>query len=191
MSQLSPTGLTASAIWIGVNTDASDLTTSEIDSVEVGFDGFKGDTHSGLTRPACTRVNKQYVLGTQIRNTRQVSAVCDDELAIIAKRMEIIAAKPEWLGANLVFRGFAQFSKLPPSSRIIFEGGVSLVVDMENAPCRYPGDIIKQHHPDQGYRFAKAATGLRGVTMWVEHPGRIAQGETAQLHIPPVVSWQA
>lgn len=191
MSMLTATGLTANAVWLAINSDAADLTTSQIESIEVSYEGFKGDNHSGLTRPACMRVKNQYAADTVIRNTRQISAVCDDELASIAKLMEIDAIDPAWIGANLVFRGFKQFSQLPPSSRIIFEGGVSLVVDMENAPCRYPGDIITRHHPDQGYRFAKAAVGKRGITLWVEHPGRIEQGESAQLHIPPVVSWQA
>ena len=190
MTMLIATGLTANAIWLAINSDASDLTTSQIESIDVSYEGFKGDIHSGLTRRACSRVKKQYTADTEIRNTRQISAVCDDELASIAKLIGIDAINPAWIGANLVFRGFKQFSQLPPSSRIIFEGGVSLVVDMENAPCRYPGDIIAKHHPDQGYRFAKAAKGKRGITLWVEHPGRIEQGESAQLHIPPVVSWQ-
>jgi len=51
---------------------------------------------------------------------------------------------------------------LPPSSRLIFSSGVSLVVDMENAPCRYPGDIIEKHHSGKRHLFAKAAQGLRG-----------------------------
>ena len=190
MSQLSPTEITASAIWLGVNSDAADLTTTSVESVEVSYEGFNGDTHSGLTRSSCVRVKNQYAVGTEIRNTRQISAVCGDELANIAKLMEVDALNPAWVGANLVFGGIKQFSKLPPSSRLIFEGGVSLVVDMENAPCRYPGDIISKHHPDQGYRFAKAAHNRRGITLWVEHPGRIEQGESARLHTPPVVSWQ-
>ncbi|MEE9332861.1 MAG: MOSC domain-containing protein [Granulosicoccaceae bacterium] len=187
---LNATGLTASAVWLAINSDASDLTTSQVESIEVSYGGFEGDTHTGLTRPACIRVKKQYAAGTEIRNTRQISALSDEELINIAKRMEIETINPEWIGANLVFRGFKQFSQLPPSSRIIFEGGVSLVVDMENAPCRYPADIIARHHPDQGYRFARAAKGMRGITLWVERPGRIQQGERAQLHIPPAVTWQ-
>jgi len=64
------------------------------------------------------------------------------------------------------------------------------VVDMENAPCRYPGDIITQHHPDHGYKFSKSAADMRGVTLWVEKPGCIKKGESAELHVPPVVTWQ-
>ncbi len=190
MSMLTATGITGTATWLAVNTDSSDLTTSQVDSIEVSYEGFKGDSHSGLTRASCSRVKNQYAEGTQIRNTRQISALSIEELTSIAKLMEIDAIDPEWIGANLVFRGFNQFSKLPPSSRIIFEGGVSLVVDMENAPCRYPGDIITKHYPDHGYRWGKAAVNMRGITLWVERPGRIEQGESAQLHTPPAVTWQ-
>ena len=40
-----------------------------------------------------------------------------------------------------------------------------------------------------GARFKPAADGRRGVTAWVERPGRLALGETLQLSIPDQRVW--
>ncbi len=156
----------------------------DVAEVDVTFEGFVGESHSGLTRSSCVRVKKQYPLGTPIRNTRQISIVSVEELQTIASHLNIPSIEPGWLFANLLVEGLPDFSLVPPSSRLVFENGVSLVVDMENAPCRYPGDMIERHHPGVGRFFAKRARGLRGVTAWVEREGRITAGEAFQLHAP-------
>ena len=99
--------------------------------------------------------------------------------------MGIAELQPEWLGANLLVSGIPNFSQIPPSTRMIFDGGASLVVDLENSPCKYPGEIIERHHPGRGNLFAKAAVGHRGVTAWVEREGSIDSGDSIRLYIPP------
>jgi MOSC domain-containing protein YiiM len=131
------------------------------------------------------RVRHQYPQGTEIRNTRQISIVSVEELALIAANMGLDGLQPDWLGANLLVSGIPSFSQVPPSTRMIFDGGASLVVDLENSPCKYPGEIIERHHPGYGDRFAKAALGKRGVTAWVEREGRISNGDSIRLFIPP------
>lgn len=190
MSMLSPTPLTAVITFLGINTDASNLSTDLRTQIEVGYDGFAGDSHSGLTRLSCVRVKSQYPKGTEIRNTRQLSALSAEELEQIRTKMELNTIDPSWVGANLVVEGIPDFSQLPPSSRLIAANGTSIVVDMENAPCRFPGDIIEQHRPGKGKRFAKAAVGRRGVTLWVERPGSLKIGDELRLHIPPVCQWR-
>lgn len=37
------------------------------------------------------------------------------------------------------------------------DDGASLVVDMENEACSFPGELIDQHHPGYGKYFVKAA----------------------------------
>ena len=167
------------------STPDEDLSSSRVASVEVGYAGLQGESHSGLVRSSCVRVRHQYPQGTEIRNTRQISIVSTEELAIIADNMGIAELKPEWLGANLLVSGIPNFSQIPPSTRMIFSGGASLVVDLENSPCKYPGDVIDQHHPGFGKLFAKAAVGRRGVTAWVERQGQINTGDSIQLYIPP------
>jgi len=167
------------------STPDEDLSTSRIESVAVNYAGLEGESHSGLVRASCVRVRHQYPQGTEIRNTRQISIVSAEELALIATTMGVDGLQPEWLGANLLVSGIPNFSQIPPSTRMIFDGGASLVVDLENSPCKYPGEIIERHQPGFGDRFAKAAVGKRGVTAWVEREGRISTGDSIRLFIPP------
>ena len=167
------------------STPDEDLSSSRVPSVAVNYAGLVGESHSGLVRSSCVRVRHQYPQGTEIRNTRQISIVSIEELAEIAATMGIAELEPEWLGANLLVSGIPHFSQIPPSTRMIFSSGASLVVDLENSPCKYPGEIIERHHPGFGERFAKAAVGHRGVTAWVEREGTINTGDCIRLYIPP------
>lgn len=190
MGMLTPTSLHATITFLGVNNDGKDLSTSAKNRIDVFYSGFDGDSHSGLTRQSCVRVVKQYPKGTEIRNERQISALSVEEIQAIEQTMELDTLNPEWVGANLVVSGIPEFSKIPPASRLIAENGTSLVVDMENAPCKFPGDIIEQHKPGKGAAFPKAAVGKRGIIMWVEREGQLAVGDRLRLHIPPVCTWR-
>jgi len=186
MSILKKTNIVGEVEAILINRDSSlDLTSERVDQATVTYGGFVGDAHFGLTRESCVRVAQQYTQGTEIRNVRQVSILSVEEMQVIAEAMAIPELKPEWVGANLSIRGIPELTELPPSSRLIFAGGASLVVDMENGPCRYPGDIIEKYHPGHGHRFTAAAIGHRGVTAWVEREGVIKTGSSVLLHIPP------
>lgn len=187
MAILKPTNIHGRVVAILVNPSRDDgLESAPLERIAVTYAGFAGETHGGLTRPSCSRVLKQYPKrGTEIRNTRQVSILSPDDLAEIAKRLEIPEVKPEWVGANLVLDGIPSLTMLPPSSRLIFAGGVTLTVDMESAPCRFPGEVIERHYAGRGAAFPKVAAGLRGVTAWVEREGEIMVGESCRLHCPP------
>jgi hypothetical protein len=183
---LRPLKLNACAEAILLNdTPDEDLSSNRIPTVNVTYAGFDGETHSGLIRASCIRVRRQYTQGTEIRNTRQISIISVEDMAIVSDTMGIAKLEPEWLGANLLVSGIPEFSMIPPSSRLIFESGASLVVDMENGPCQYPGKIIERYHPGKGSLFAKAAFGRRGVTAWVECEGHINTGDAINVHIPP------
>jgi len=188
---LTPTSIVGEIKFLGINQTGDDLSTNSLNRIDVDYSGFIGDIHSGLTRPSCVRVKSQYPKGTEIRNTRQISALSNAEISDIACNMKLDDIDPSWLGANLVLSGIHDFSKVPPSSRLIADNGTALVVDMENAPCRFPGEIIEQHKPGYGSKFPKAALGKRGVTLWVERPGSLKIGDSLTLHIPPACSWRA
>ena len=168
---------------------SEDISSVAQESVKVTFEGFAGDTHTGLTRSSCVRVKKQYEVGTTIRNTRQISIVSDEELAKIAERLDIPYIKPEWLGANICLSGVPDFTRVTPSARLLFSGGVSLVIDVENEPCQYPANIIDKHFPGCGKLFVKNAIGMRGVTAWVEREGLLNKGEGVAIHTPNVQPW--
>lgn len=182
---LKPTKVQGRVDAVLINSDRDQtLASRRVDKVRATFAGFEGDAHGGLTRSACSRVTLQYKRGSEIRNTRQVSILSAEELALVAQRMEIGHLEPEWVGANLLISGIPELSFLPPSSRLIFSGGASLVVDMENGPCKYPGQVIDEFFPGFGKQFPKAALHHRGVTAWVEYEGLISVDDEVALHVP-------
>ncbi|NNE22197.1 MAG: MOSC domain-containing protein, partial [Rhizobiales bacterium] len=160
-------------------------TTSRIEEVAASFEGFAGERHSGLVTASDVRYRKQYDKGTAIRNTRQVSMLSVEDLQQIAENLQVERVEPDWLGANLVVSGIPRFTEVPPSSRLLFTSGASLVVDNENQPCRYPADVVDRHFPGAGARFVAAARNLRGTVGWVEREGHIRVGDKIALHIPP------
>ena len=185
MSNLLPTAIEGEVVWLGRVTDrAETLASTAVDALTLGFDGIVGEHHGGLTRRSCTRVKRQYPVGTEIRNTRQVSLVSEEELSEVSRAMGIGGLHPEWLGANVALRGIPQLTQVPPASRLIFEGGCSLVVDTENTPCRHPAALLEGLFPGAGLAFPGHARGRRGLVAWVERPGRIEPGERVRLHVP-------
>jgi len=191
MPILSPTEIVGRVEALLVNPDRdAGLASAPVERVRLTFAGIEGDAHGGLVRASCSRVTAQYPRGTEIRNTRQLSVVSAEEVAAIAEAMSLPGPlDPAWIGAGLVFSGIPALTRLPPSSRLVFEGGASIVVDMENAPCRFPGEEIDRRHPGFGKFFVKAAKGRRGVTAWVEREGEVRVGESARLHVPPQIPY--
>ncbi len=172
------------SVLVNAKPDAG-LATRKVGTANVSYDGLEGDWHSTAVRAACVRTKRQYTEGIEIRNTRQISIISVEDMAEVAQKMGIPHIKPEWLGANILVSDIPDFTLVPPGSRLIFSGGASLVVDLENEPCKYPGDLIDEHHPGFGRLFAPAARNLRGITAWVEKQGVIGEGNTIALHIPP------
>ena len=191
MPILTDCGITGRIAWLGVVHDSNETLCSEpMEAVEAHFEGLEGECHSGLTRPSCVRVKDIYPReGTEIRNTRQISILSVEELADIARAMEIGHLEPAWVGANLVLEGVPALTQLPPATRLAFEGGAVLTVDVENGPCRFPAEVIEGHHPGKGRGFIKAARGRRGVTGWVERPGTLSLGATCRIFTPPARTW--
>ncbi len=164
---------------------AKGLEKSRVEQLTLRFDGIDGDCHGGLTRKADVRTIKQYPRDTPIRNVRQLTLLSVEELAEIAAIMAIPDVRPEWVGANVVTSGIPDLTLLPPSSRMQFPSGATIVVDMENEPCRYPAEIIEKHNPDQKVGFVKAAKHKRGITAWVEREGDVSSGDEITIWIPP------
>ncbi|MBT8415691.1 MAG: MOSC domain-containing protein [Boseongicola sp.] len=176
--------------WLGCVTDReADLASTGRSEVFASFAGAADEAHAGLTRASCSRVVTQYPKGTELRNTRQFSVVSAEELATIAANMGIERLDPSWIGASVVISGLPDFTHLPPSSRLQFATGATLVVDMLNRPCHLPVPVIDRHLPSAGRKFKAAAKGLRGVTAWVEREGDLRVGDDVRLHIPEQRAW--
>lgn len=192
MPALMPTDYRGRVTWLGRVADrVTTLAAQSLEAVEISFAGVAGEAHAGVTRPSCSRVLAQHPRGTEIRNVRQFSILSAEDLSGIAQAMGLERLDPAWLGASMVVEGFADFSHLPPSSRLQGPDGVSLVVDMENRPCQLPAKLIEAAAPGYGKRFRRAALGRRGVTAWVEREGRLQLGDGLRLHIPDQPIWSA
>lgn len=166
----------------------NDFVTAATQTLALDFSGIANDFHNGLTRRSGGR-EPWYPRGTEIRNERQLSIVAADELADIARKMEVPEVRPEWIGANLVLEGVARLSMLPAGTMMFFKSGVTLKVDGQNIPCRLAGRSIARHagmaDEDAGsLLFPKMARRQRGLVAWVEKPGTIAAGEEVSLRLP-------
>jgi hypothetical protein len=165
-----------------------DFITSPVLRLTMTFDGIDGDYHAGVTRKAGGR-EPWYARGTVMRNERQISLVAFDELQAAADDMGLAAIKPEWIGANIAVGAIAAFSMLPPRTLLFFEGGVTLKIDGQNAPCRLSGKAIATNAGAKDVEgvalaFKDAAKRRRGLVGWVEKPGTIEAGEKVTARLP-------
>ncbi|MBL8581368.1 MAG: molybdenum cofactor sulfurase [Rhizobiaceae bacterium] len=168
--------------------EADHFVTRAADRLDLTFDGIAGDHHSGPTRRSSSR-EPWYPRNTVIRNERQLSIVSPEEMTQVAMAMELPELKPEWIGANLSIAGVPALSMLPAGSLLFFEGGVTVKVDAQNAPCRIAGRSIAEHagvadKDAVSLLFPKVAKRQRGLVAWVEKPGRLTKGEGVSLKIP-------
>lgn len=156
---------------------------------QVTLDGFEGDRHSGPTMRANSR-QPYYPRGTVIRNSRQISIVSSEELAQVAKFLDLPQLLPELYGANLNLQNIPNLSLLPPSTRLFFPGETVLVIDGENEPCTVTGRSIQEQFPERTNlttAFPKAAIHKRGVVAWVERPGVIQENDIVSVKLAPQV----
>ena len=186
MAILEKSKLTGTVVALLSNSDRkTGLEKARRESVVITFDGIEDDCHAGRTYASDSRLLKQYKRGVPIANTRQLSVLSEEQLAEIASSLGIPRLEPEWVGANLVTSGIPDLTFLPPSTRMMFSSGATLIVDGESAPCRYVSDVINKHHPGKGDPFPKVARHKRGLVAWVEKEGAISVGDEIVLHIPP------
>lgn len=172
---------------IGLFTTAGEgFATAPVSALDLTFEGIAGARHAGLTRRSGGR-EPWYPRGTEMRNERQLSILAEDELAAVAARMAIERIDPTWIGANMTIEGVPHLSMLPPRTLLFFEGGATLRVDGQNAPCRIAGAEIARRYPDSeglDLFFPKAAKRLRGLVAWVEKPGRVEAGSSIKVQVP-------
>lgn len=166
---------------------AGSFLTNRQPSVEVTQEGLIGDQrHFGITFPSNSR-QQRYPRGTIIRNFRQASILSNEELRLTAAEIGVEGLAPEWYGANLLVEGIPNLTLLPPSSRLLFSQGCTLVVDSENLPCGYVAQAVRDHLPAPSLTdtaFIRASLHRRGVVAWVERAGIIAVGDGVSVLLP-------
>lgn len=189
MPTLRETEYLGEIVWLGRVPAGDSIRAQQADRLELSFDGVAGERHEGTNAPSCVRVRNLHPEGTEIRNVRQLSILSQEELARIAADMGLETVDPEYLGASMVLRGIPDFTHVPPSSRLQGADGCTLVVDMENRPCVFPGREIQSDFPGHGPKFKPAATDRRGITAWVQRPGRVQVGDVLKLFVPDQRNW--
>ncbi len=166
--------------------DGKDFVTRPVDGLDLDFNGIAGDRHAGLTRRSTAR-EPWYPRGTEIRNDRQLTVVSALELAEVARAMDLPVIEPGWIGANLVFDDIPELTSLPAGTKLLFEGGATVNIEAENAPCRAAGRSIGLHFPDREkleLLFPRLARQKRGVVASVEKPGTVRRGEAVKVLVP-------
>jgi hypothetical protein len=185
------TQLTGRTVRVLIGPEPKHVLTRDMPEVKVSLEGFVGDRHAGLTRPADMRT-PWFPKGALVRNTRQVSLVSTEELAQIAEALDVPQVLAAWLGANLELAGVPRLTQLPPGTRLFFPEDATLVVEGENDPCRKAGKSLEAHHPERAglsSRFVKAAHHRRGLVGWVERAGLIRPGDRVKVTLPPAVAY--
>ena len=190
MAALVESGFSGKVAWVGsVGNRDETLRAEPADEIRLVFEGIAGDSHGGLTRPSCVRVEDIYPLDTPIRNTRQASVLSTEELGLIAKDMGVDELSPALLGANILTSGIPDLTLVPPASRLRFASGATLVVDLENHPCNLPAREIEKEMPGCGRTFKMAAMLRRGITAWVEREGVVRRNDRVALFVPTQPAW--
>ncbi|MGR3616795.1 MAG: MOSC domain-containing protein [Paracoccaceae bacterium] len=191
MPVLRKTEFVGEIIWLGEVPAGGSLRAQARSALELSFEGVAGERHFGTNQASCMRVKNLHPQGMEIRNVRQLTILSEEELEMIARDMKLDRVNPEWLGATMVVRGIPDFTHIPPSSRLQGPDGWTLVADMENRPCIFPGREIEQDKPGHGPLFKTAATGRRGITAWVQRPGHAQVGQQIAVFVPDQRAWSA
>ncbi len=163
--------------------DPDSIRSQSVESVDVDFEGFPGDKHSGITKKSDSRT-KFYQRGTLIRNSRQISLVSKEELDIVKERLGIDRLLPDWMGANLLIEGIPSFTEIKPNTRFFFSGGAVLLITSDNLPCATMTDEIRKYYPDRpdlSGKVVNASMNLRGLVAVVELPGKILKGDEVRV----------
>jgi hypothetical protein len=182
--------LSASIAAVFSTPEPGHFRTRAVASLQVDLQGIPGDRHYGFTRKAGAR-EKWYPAGAPMRSGRQLTIVSVEDLVDIAAAMAVPQVRPEWIGANILIQGVANFTNIPWGSRLFCGDGASLVNEGDNVPCRFAGREVAAHYPEReglDLLFVKAAKNLRGIVATVEQAGSIIPGPV-RLKIPEQNIW--
>ena len=165
-------------------------------SLEFAFDGIVGDRHRGLTRKAWEHTDKQPG-GTERRNERQWSAVAQEDLDQASQVLSLTKALSAGdVAVNLSIAGVPEFSRLPRGTTLTFEGGVVLMVEEYNPPCRPHVAVCcrgSRNHYGGGALgaadFIEASKFSRGLVGVVEVPGVVSVGEGVSVAPEVLPKW--
>lgn len=157
--------------------------------------GPSGDAHHGHTR-ALSGHDGEYlrtsalVKGDQVFNWRSWTALSAEEVFEIERDLGL-PVPAGCLLENLRIAGIPNFSRLAPTSRLVFpkHSATQLILAVweENGPCGTVGRRLEAHHSRPGLStdFIAAAQHRRGLMGFVLAPGSVLVGDPVHVY-PPV-----
>lgn len=153
--------------------------------LELTWLGAEEDRHAGLTMMSDSRTTYVYDKGIEIRNHRQLSLMSVEELALIAERLGLDGPlAPGLIADNITLSGAPELTALPRMTRLEFASGAVVITGGVNNPCTIAGAMVGRAHGTAKEKFPKAAWDHRGITGWVDRPGRITVGDAVTAHLP-------
>lgn len=165
----------------------------EVASINFRLDGPEGDKHSGFVRKLSGH-DGVYVRtsslskGDEVFNWRTWTGLSAEELGEVERSLGLSIPRGTLL-ENIVFSGISDFSKLAPTTRLIFpkrSEQVILAVWEENGPCKGVGQRLAEYYgePDLCRRLIAEAQGKRGVMGLVLSPGVVEVGDEVLVYPP-------
>lgn len=184
--------------------DSLSLNGLAVSSIRFGLEGPVGDSHFGFSRKLSGH-DSDYIRTSSLKkkedevfNWRSWTAVSQEEMTSVGRDLGV-SIPQGCLLENLVVVGIPNFSKLLPTSRLVFPkhdqselfeqhttGQAILAVWEENTPCRHVGERLEKHHGEDGLmaRFVAAAKGKRGVMGLVLSAGLVKVGDPIEVYPP-------
>ncbi len=158
------------------------------------LEGIEGDKHAGFVRDS-SGSREAEIFGRpkteqriRVANWRQWSAVSREEMNKLAEKLNIEqdddtpAVLASLVGANILVRDIPNFSKLTPTSILVFPSGSLWMVIAENLPCIHPGHAIEAVYPKmKAAEFPKAALHIRGLVGNILLAGKVQIGDRFEL----------
>jgi hypothetical protein len=170
---------------------------STLEELAFSLEGPRGDAHTGFTRQLgghdgeYTRTS-DLKTGAPIFNWRAWSGLSAEEIRETEDALGA-AIPPGCLLENIIISGIPNFSKLPPTTRLVFPARQSksgrqaiLAVWEENTPCSVVGARLAALHdrPTLKKQFVSAAANKRGVVGIVLAPGEVRRGDEVRVYSP-------
>ena len=169
------------------------------EDIAFGLDGPGGDEHIGFAR-GLSGHDGAYIKssdlkrGHRVANWRTWTGLSAEEIGSVSKAIGYDISTGLLL-ENITVEGIPNFSKLDPTSRLVFpshelDGVLTqavLAVWEENGPCATVGKRLEEHHGIVGLKtdFIREAQGKRGVMGLVLSAGTVSVGDEVRVY-PPV-----
>ncbi len=179
--------------------EALSINGKEVPEITFRFDRPFDDTHSDLSRKlnnhdraylATSKLKK----GTPVFNWRRWTGLSSEEILIMEQALGY-KIPVGCLLENIIISGIPNFSKLPPTTRLVFPDKVRgyatyqtiLAVWEENGPCHTAGKRLAEIHEnnDLEANFVREAKDKRGVMGIVLSNGIVRKGDEVLVY-PPV-----